>query len=172
MFGMDLPRSPILRELCISLRHRQYALATERSYLRWVTDFIRYHKFGSREDMLPGESLIERYLTHLAVDRHVAASTQNQAMNALVYLYKKVLKADLSDDISAVRSRKGARVPVVLSQREVRSVLLQLKGSGELPLRLLYGAGLRLSEAVRLRVHDVDFEYKTISVRNAKGNKD
>lgn len=122
--------------------------------------------------MLPGEPFIEGYLSHLAIDSNVAASTQNQAMNALVYFYKNVLSAELTGDINAIRSRREPRMPVVLGHSEIKAVMLYLGGAGALPARLLYGAGLRVTEACRLRVHDLDFEYRTIVVRNSKGNKD
>ncbi|GJM08339.1 MAG: integron integrase [Lysobacteraceae bacterium] len=169
---MDLPRSPILRELCLSLRARHYALSTERSYVSWVAKFIRYHKLTSRQDLLPGEALIESFLTHLAVDQKVAASTQNQAMNALVYFYKNVLNDKLDGVINGVRSNRDPRVPVVLSRREIQQVLSLLRGNAALPARLMYGAGLRLGEVIRLRIQEVDFDYRTIIVRNSKGNKD
>jgi len=115
---------------------------------------------------------IEDFLSYLAIQRNVAASTQNQAFNALLFLYKHVLEQPLDDKIEAVRSTKKRRIPVVLSQDEVKQVLTLLEGVPQLLVKLLYGSGLRISEAARLRVHDIDFEYKQITVRSGKGDKD
>jgi len=118
------------------------------------------------------EAKVEAFLTYLAVQRKVAISTQNQAMNALVFLYKRVLDKPLEKTVDAVRSTKNRKIPVVLTQDEVRQVITLLEGVPQLVVKLLYGSGLRVTEAVRLRVQDVDFEYKQITVRSGKGNKD
>ena len=115
---------------------------------------------------------IEDFLTYLAIERKVAASTQNQAMNALVFLYKQVLEIPLEKRIDAVRSTKNRKIPVVLSQQEVKQIITLLDGLPLLIVKLLYGSGLRITEGVRLRVQDIDFEYKQITVRSSKGNKD
>ena len=111
-------------------------------------------------------------MTHLAVHDNVAASTQNQALNALVFLYKRVLEVPLEGSIDAARSTRGPRVPVVLTREEVATLLPLIDGTAGLVVRLLYGSGLRITEAVRLRVADVDFGYKQVTVRSGKGNKD
>ncbi|CAC9599469.1 Integron integrase IntI2 [uncultured Gammaproteobacteria bacterium] len=117
------------------------------------------------------EQKVERFLTHLAIKQKVAPSTQNQALNALVFLYTKVLKQPL-EGVNAARSRKEPRIPVVMSKKEVAKVLALIDGTVGLIVRLLYAGGLRISEAVRLRVQDVDFEFKQIIVRDGKGKKD
>lgn len=119
-----------------------------------------------------GKSEIERFLSHLAVDRKVAASTQNQAMNAILFLYKQVLDIPVEDQIQAVRSKKPKRLPTVLSQLDVKRLMNEITGTNQLMAMLLYGCGLRLMECVRLRVMDVDFDNHLIVVRDGKGNKD
>jgi len=126
----------------------------------------------SREDLKNGEEKIEKFLTHLAVAENVAPSTQNQAMNALVFLYKKVLKQSLNEEINAVRAAKKTNVPVVLTRDEVRGIIPLLKGDAQLVVKLLYGSGLRIMEALRLRVHDIDYAMKQLTVRSGKGAKD
>jgi len=127
----------------------------------------------SREALLKaGAPEVEVFLTHLAEDGKVAASTQNQAMNALVFLYKRVLERPLEGRIDAARSSKEPHVPVVLTRKEVARILPMIEGQVGLVVQLLYGSGLRITEAVRLRVLDVDFGYKQITVRSGKGNKD
>ena len=126
----------------------------------------------SRDDLRHGEEKIEAFLTHLARDRQVAASTQNQAMNALVFLYKHVLRQPLSGEINADRARKQPRIPVVLTREETARVIALLSGVHQLIVKLLYGSGLRITECLRLRVQDVDLEMKALTVRNGKGDKD
>lgn len=118
------------------------------------------------------EAKIENFLSYLATERKVAGSTQNQAMNALVFLYKQVLNKPLEKRIDAIRSNKNRRIPVVLSPGEVKQILARLEGVPQLVVKLLYGSGLRITEAVRLRVQDIDFSYKQITVRSGKGDKD
>ncbi|MBF0230535.1 MAG: integron integrase [Desulfamplus sp.] len=126
----------------------------------------------SREDLNGGEAKIEQFLTHLAVKENVAPSTQNQAMNALVFLYKKVLKQPLEEKIDAVRAKEHRHLPVVMTQQEVANVITLIKGVPQLVVKLLYGSGLRMIEALRLRVHDIDYNLKEITVRSGKGDKD
>jgi integron integrase len=126
----------------------------------------------SREDLLPAEPKIESFLTHLAVEGNVATATQNQAMNALVFLYKRVLRQAMEAPINAVRADKKAHVPVVMTREEVASVISLLVGTPQLVVKLLYGSGLRIMEAVRLRVQDIDFQMKQLTVRAGKGGKD
>jgi len=128
---------------------------------------------SDRNALIPdAENKIEIFLTYLAIERKVASSTQNQAMNALVFLYKQVLEIPLDNKIDAFRSRKKCRIPEVLTQQEVKQIIILLDGVPQLVVKLLYGSGLRISEATRLRVHDIDFDYKQITVRSGKGNKD
>ena len=155
------------------MRRLHYSIHTERTYCARVKQFVRFHKLQSREALLAiGSVEIEAFSTSLAVERNVAASTQNQALNALVFLYKKVLEQPLEGRIDAARSTKEPRVPEVLTREEVAKLLPLIDGTAGMVVRLLYGSGLRITEAVRLRVQDVDFGYKQITVRSGKGNKD
>jgi integron integrase len=165
---MDKPR--LLDQVRDSLRLRHYSLRTEATYIQWIKRFILYHE--KRHPLEMGEQEITSFLTHLAVDKHVAPSTQNQALAAILFLYKEVLERELDwmDDI--VRAKRSVRIPEVLSPEQVRRLIDQLEGTHQLMARLLYGTGMRLMEAVRLRVRDVDFHYRQITVRNGKGNKD
>jgi len=126
----------------------------------------------SREDLSNGEKKIEAFLTDLAVRGNVSASTQNQAMNALVFLYKKALKLPLDDEINAVRAKKKVNVPVVMTTEETARVITLTTGTSQLVVKLMYGSGLRISEAIRLRVQDIDYDLKTTTVRSGKGAKD
>ena len=162
----------LLEEMRHILRRQGYAYKTELTYCDWVKRFIKFHSLQSREALLvDSESRVEQFLTHLAVHKKVAPSTQNQALNALVFLYSKVLNAPLKS-VSASRSRKEPRIPVVLTREEVAEVLTLVEGTTGLIIKLLYASGLRISEAVRLRVQDIDFGFKQITVRDGKGKKD
>lgn len=162
----------ILDEIRDFMRRHHYSIHTENAYCDWISRFIRFHKFQQRSDLLLEPELkAESFLTHLATDKNVAASTQNQAFNALVFLYSRVLERPL-EGVKATRSRREPRIPVVLTRDEVKQVLNFLEGTSELIVKLLYGGGLRISEAVRLRIQDIDFGYKQVTVRNGKGNKD
>jgi integron integrase len=127
---------------------------------------------GSREDLLPPEPKIEAFLTYLAVNKNVAPATQNLAMNALIFLYKRVLKLSMEGHINAVRADRKVNVPVVMTREEVAAVISLMNGTPQLVAKLLYGSGLRIMEAVRLRIQDVDFGMKQITVRSGKGDKD
>lgn len=152
------------------LRFYHYAMATEKSYVSWIKQFILFNDKRHPKDM--GKEDIERFLSHLAINRNVAASTQDQALNAIVFLYRHVLAAPIEDQIDSTRSKKPARLPTVLSQSEVSSLLMEMKGSNLLMAKLMYGCGLRLSETVRLRVQDIDFENNLLHVRYGKGGGD
>ena len=154
------------------MRLHHYSIHTERTYTDWIKRYVQYHRMNSREDLQDGERKIEQFLTHLAVECHVAPSTQNQAMNALVFFYKKVLKTPLGGEINAVRAKKKMNIPVVLTRDEVRQIIHLLQGPSQLIVKLLYGSGLRITEAVRLRVKDIDYQMKHITVRSGKGAKD
>ena len=154
------------------MRLHRYSIHTERTYLDWIRRFVLFHRMKSREDLQGGEAKIEAFLTDLAVNRNVAPATQNQAMNALVFLYKRVLEQPLDEKINAVRADKKVNLPVVLTREEVAKVIPLLEGANQLIVRLLYGSGLRIMEAVRLRVKDVEFAMKQITVRSGKGDKD
>ncbi|OHX37812.1 integrase [Methylomonas sp. LWB] len=155
------------------MRLKHYSLHTERSYSDWIKQFVKFHRMTDRQALFDdSEAKIEVFLSHLATQRKVASATQNQAMNALVFLYKHVLNKPLTKRIDAIRSKTHRDVPVVLSVDEVKQVLARLEGLPQLVVKLLYGSGLRISEAVRLRVQDIDFAYKQITVRSGKGDKD
>lgn len=154
------------------MRLRHYSIHTERSYCAWIRKFVHFHNMKSRDDLAGGEKKIESFLTHLAVHGDVTASTQNQAMNALVFLYRKVLKQNLGEGINAVRSNKKLNIPVVMAREETARVLSLMSGTPQLIAKLLYGSGLRISEAIRLRIKDIDCELKTLTVRSGKGDKD
>ena len=154
------------------MRVQHYSLHTERSYVDWIKRFVHFHGMERREDLEGGEAKIEAFLTDLAVRGRVAPATQNQAMNALVFLYKQVLRSNLDQRIDAVRAERKLNVPVVLTREEVARILPLVEGVSGLVVKLLYGSGLRIMEALRLRVKDVDFAMKQITVRSGKGDKD
>ena len=162
----------LLDEMRDLMRRRHYSIHTERAYRDWVRRYVRFHNMQSRDDLRPGEGKIEAFLTHLARDRQVATSTQNQAMNALVFLYKHVLEQPLSGEINADHARRKARIPVVLTREETARVIALMSGVHQLVVKLLYGSGLRITECLRLRVQDVDLEMNALTVRNGKGDKD
>lgn len=148
---------------------RHYARRTVTTYEQWVRLFLRFH--GLRHPREMGSSEVNAFLTHLAVERRVSPSTQNQALAALLFLYRNLLERDL-ELASVVRARSRQRLPVVLTTEEVRAVLQRLDGIAGLVAGLLYGSGLRLMEAVRLRVQDLDFSRRELTVRDGKGGKD
>lgn len=165
------PQEPrLLDQLRDLLRTRHYSIRTEEAYLGWVTRYIKFH--GLRHPAELGAPELEAFLTHLAVKRDVAASTQNQAASAILFLYREVLGLNLPWLDGVTRAKRPKRLPVVLTPEEVAAVLDALEGTTALMGRLLYGSGLRLMECVRLRVKDVDFRRGEILVREAKGNKD
>src|SRR6184192_2580069 len=167
--GADKPKKLLDRTRDV-LRLKHYSLRTERSYCDWIERFIRFHHLRHPSEM--GASEITEFLTHLARVGNVAASTQNQALSAILFLYQQVLKQDVSwiDDVE--RAKKPKRIPVVLTRDEVHKIFAHLHGMSRLMAGLLYGSGLRLMECVRLRVKDLDFELAQITVRDAKGGKD
>ena len=168
------PKSSLLDQTQRLIRAKHMSIRTERSYLNWIERFLRFHRERRGEWVHPSElsdADINAFLSHLAVEGNVAASTQNQALSAILFLFKKVLRRDVT--IDAVRAQRPERVPVVLSVEEVRQVLAQLPaGPMELIGGLAYGAGLRLMECCRLRVKDIDFQRMQITVRDGKGAKD
>ncbi len=162
----------LLDEVRDVMRLKHYSIHTERSYCDWIKRFVAYHKMSSRLDLKDGEQKIEQFLTHLAVKTNIAPATQNQAMNALVFLYKRVLKIPLTEEINAVRAPKRINIPVVMTRDEVRQVITLMEGVPQLIVKILYGSGLRVMETVRLRVQDIDYSMKQICVRSGKGAKD
>jgi len=160
----------LLDRVQYALRRKHYSYRTEQAYIQWIKRFILFHNKRHPKEM--GAPEIEAFLTHLAVEEHVAASTQNQALSALLFLYREVLGQELDISINAVRAKKPKRLPTVLTREEVQRVLAQLSGVHLLMAQLLYGSGLRLMECLRLRVKDLDFEQRQIIVRDGKGQKD
>lgn len=152
------------------IRVKHYSIRTETQYVQWAKRFILFH--GKRHPQEMGADEVEAFLTHLAVDGQVSASTQNQALSALLFLYKEVLAIDLPWLNNVVRAKQPQRLPVVLTRSEVREVLARMKGVYGLMANILYGTGMRLMECVRLRVKDVDFERNEILIRDGKGGKD
>jgi integron integrase len=152
------------------IRYKHYSLRTEESYVQWIRRFVLFH--GKRHPSEMGAPEVEAFLTSLAVEGNVAASTQNQARSALLFLYKEVLGSELPWLDNVEQAKKPRRLPVVLNEDEVRSVLASLDGVAWLAAALLYGAGLRLMECLRLRVQDIDFKRREILVRDGKGFKD
>ncbi|MGY8818959.1 MAG: integron integrase [Pseudomonadales bacterium] len=163
-------RPRLLDQVRDQIRLKHYSIRTERVYCEWAKRYIRFHKY--RHPLEMGAAEVEAFLSDLAVRRDVSASTQNQALAALLFLYKQVLKQELPWLGEVVRAKKPARLPVVLSIDEVQRILSQLDGDVGLIARLLYGGGLRLMEGVRLRVKDVDFSRNEIIIRDGKGQKD
>lgn len=162
--------SPFLQEVREAIRIRHYSIRTEETYVHWIKRYIFFH--GKRHPAEMGEREVAAFLSDLAVTRNVAPATQNQALNALVFLYKAVLDRPLGEFHGLVRARRAPRLPVVLTREEVAAVVGRLKGHYWLIACLQYGSGLRLMESVRLRVKDLDFEHRAIYVRNGKGGKD
>ncbi|MBW1730898.1 MAG: integron integrase [Deltaproteobacteria bacterium] len=152
------------------MRVKHYSIRTERAYIGWIKKFILFH--GKRHPREMGEPEVEAFLTWLATEGNVAKSTQNQAFNALIFLYREVLQAPLEGRINAVRPGKKQRLPVVLSKEETLRLLNAMSGVPQLMAKLLYGTGMRLMECLRLRVKDVDFELSEIRVRDGKGGTD
>lgn len=162
--------SKLLDQVRAVMRVRHYSYQTEQTYLKWIRRYIFFHNVRHPAEM--GAAELEAFLSHLAVEGEVAASTQNQALAALLFLYREVLKVDLPWLDGFAPAKKSAHVPVVLTKDEVRAILNQLKDTNWLIANLLYGAGLRLQEALRLRVKDIDFGFRQIVVRDGKGAKD
>jgi integron integrase len=165
------PREPrLLDRLRQEIRVRHYSIRTERSYVDWVRRFIVFH--GKRHPGEMGEQEVAAFLSHMAVERQVAAATQAQARSAILFLYKEVLKIQLPWLDEVVAAKTPRRLPMVLTVSEVRHLLDQMSGSAGLVAALLYGTGMRLLEGLRLRVKDVEFQRREITVRDGKGGKD
>jgi site-specific recombinase XerD len=166
------PKLKLLDQVREVMRLKHYSIHTERSYCDWIRRYIHFHRMKLREELgLSHTAKIEEFLSDLAVNGRVAASTQNQAFNALLFLYREVLHTEFGR-VEAVRADRPVRVPVVLTIQEVRQVLCAMRGTPQLVAKLLYGSGLRLMECLRLRVKDIDFEMRVLTVRDGKGAKD
>ncbi|MDO6477831.1 integron integrase [Alteromonas sp. 1_MG-2023] len=162
-------KSKFLREVYEFMLSRGYAKRTIETYLTWITDFIRYHNYARPREM--DAQHVESYLTYLAIQKQCAKSTQAIALNALLFLYNKYLDSPLPEDMSFLNSKRERKLPVVLTQSEVRALLGRVSAQHYLAVALLYGSGLRLMECVRLRTGDVDFDYKCLRVWFGKGGK-
>jgi integron integrase len=161
---------PLLERVRDKVRVKHYSIRTEHAYVDWVRRLVLFH--GKRHPLEMGAAEVEAFLTHLAVAGKVAASTQNQAKSALLFLYHEVLRVELPQLDGVTSAKRPERLPVVLTRDEVAAVIASMSGTNALLARLLYGAGLRLMECVRLRVKDVDFSRREILVRDGKGAKD
>jgi integron integrase len=168
--GQPSPPPRLLDELRARCRRRNYSVRTERAYAGWIRRFVLAN--DKRHPRELGVAEVEKFLTDLAVRGNVAASTQNQALSALLFLYREVLRMDLPWMENVTRAKRPQRLPVVLSRAEVERLLTMIDGEVWLMAALLYGSGMRLMECMRLRVKDVDFERRQITVRNGKGAKD
>ena len=165
------PKAKLLDQVRAVIRLKHYSIRTEQAYVQWTKQFIFFHQKRHPREM--GASEIQAFLTHLAVQKNVAASTQNQALNALVFLYREVLKMQPGEFGEFERAKRPAKIPVVLTKEETQRLLAGMKpGTLSLMARLLYGAGMRLMECLRLRIQDIDFEKNQIFIRDGKGQKD
>jgi integron integrase len=176
MSNTQIPTRPkLLDQVRDAIRRRNYSYRTEQSYVQWIKRFILFHKERSGQYIHPqdmGVSEIEAFLTWLAVERHVAASTQNQARSAILFLYDHVLHQPIATQLRPAQAKKPQRLPTVLTKDEIAAVFRRLSGIHLLMGQLLYGSGLRLMECLRLRIQDIDFNQRQIIVRNGKGAKD
>jgi integron integrase len=168
--SVAVTKPKLLDQVRQAVRLRHYSLRTEEAYTRWVRRYVEFH--GMRHPREMGAAQVSAFLSHLATRGRVAASTQNQALNALVFLYRHVLEQPLDTLDDLIRAKKPRRLPTVFTREEVDRTLAQLKGCNRLVASLLYGSGLRLLEALRLRVRDLDFAMAQLVVRDGKGRKD
>ncbi len=166
-----MPRHPrLLEKVREQIRVRHYSIRTERAYVGWIRRYVRFH--GKRHPRELGAAELEAFLSYLAIKRNVAPATQNQALNALMFLYRKVLEMEVPWLDKFVRAKRPGRLPVVLTRDECKRLLACLEGTSWLMASLMYGSGLRLMECSRLRVKDLDFAYRQVTVRDGKGSKD
>jgi integron integrase len=153
-----------------ALRTKHYSLRTEQTYKDWIKRYILFH--GKRHPKDLGAPEIQAFITHLAVEKNVAASTQNQALSAVLFLYRNVLQTGIDIPPGIIRARKSKTLPVVLTRQEALAVISKMSGAPQLMAKILYGGGLRLMECVRLRLKDIDFGNRQIIVRDGKGEDD
>jgi integron integrase len=170
MSTMEKPPKKLLDQVREAVRLKHYSIRTEESYVAWIKRYIFFHHKRHPNEM--GTPEIEAFLTHLAVAQKVAASTQNQALSALLFLYREVFRSRLDPPIDAVRAKKPKRLPTVLTKDEALKVIGGLSGLQQVMAKLLFGSGLRLMECVRLRIKDLDFAQRQIIVRDGKGIED
>lgn len=152
------------------MKLRHYAYNTEKTYREWIRRFLLYTRIKSPSTATPEH--VKRFLTYLAVERKVSASTQNQAFNALLFLYREVLGIEFGDFRNTIRAKQSTRIPVVLSKEEIKELFSHLSGIHALMLKLIYAGGMRLTECVRLRIKDLDFDNQTLVIRSGKGDRD
>lgn len=164
-----MANSPFLRHIAEEMYARRYAKRTIETYVKWVSSYIHFHQ--KRHPATMGDNEVEHYLNHLVNELDVAAGTQASALNALVFLYKEIIGRPLAVQLNFVRSQRQQKLPVVLNPDEVKRLLERVTIKQKLPASLLYSSGLRLMECVRLRVQDIDFDYKSVRVWNGKGGK-
>ncbi|MDI6697000.1 MAG: integron integrase [Anaerolineales bacterium] len=164
------PSKKLLDQVRDAIRLKHYSYRTEQVYVEWIMRFTLFH--GKRHPKDMGAEEIQAFLTHLAVEKHVAASTQNQALSAIRFLYRHVLNLDILISSDLIHAEKSKTLPVVLTHQEAMAVIRQMNGTPQLMAKLLYGSGLRLMECLRLRVKDIDFSNQQILVRDGKGEDD
>jgi integron integrase len=169
MSNAQKPRK-LMDQVRDKIRVKHCAKSTERTYVYWILQYILFH--NKRHPAQMGKPQIEAFLTHLAQNRCLSSSSQNQAFNAILFLYREVLRIHPGDDINAIRAKSYKRIPVVLSVDEVRAVIESLSGAFRLMTELLYGSGLRLNECLGLRIQDIDYQRKTVTIKDGKGRKD
>lgn len=162
-------KSPFLKSISRTMRLRGYALKTEKSYLHWIRYYIRFHRRRHPQEM--GRDEVIAFLDHLANERHVAVATQQIALNAVMFMYNKILYQPIKN-MNFVRASKHRRLPTVLNAGEVIEIIDELEGLHKLIVQMMYGSGLRVSEALGLRIQDIDFEKNSVTVFNGKGGKD
>ena len=162
-------KSPFIESIRRTMRLRGYAIKTEKSYLYWIRYFIRFHRMKHPQEM--GKHEVINFLDHLASDRNVTANTQRVALNSIVFMYSKILGKPLGD-MGFKNASRPRHLPTVLTAKEVGLILGELKGIHKLVVEVMYGSGLRVSEALGLRIQDINFEQSTVTIRNGKGNKD
>lgn len=167
---MEKPSLKLLDLVRQRIRLKGYSIRTEKAYVSWIKRYILFHDKRHPEDM--GKAEIEAFLSHLAMKLNVAPSTQNQAFNAILFLYNHVLQKDMPEDIDAFRAKKPQRLPTVMTREETMRVIRVMTGTHQMMGKIMYGSGLRVLECVRLRVKDVDFEMNQIVVRDGKGKVD
>ena len=166
---MNPQQSELLAQVKNKIRLLHYSYRTEEAYLKWIQKFFQFNNAKNPYNL--AEKEISQFLTHLAVKENVAAATQNQALSAILFLYKIVLPKELGK-IENIRAKKPRRVPVVLTKNEITRIFRHLSGTQKLIAGLMYGSGLRLMEALRIRVKDIDFGYNQMTIRDGKGQKD
>ncbi|EOK1082695.1 integron integrase [Proteus mirabilis] len=164
-----MAKSQFIESMRTELRTKHYSYATEKSYLHWVRTFIRFNDYKHPKDM--GNSEIERFLNHLAVNRQVSAATQNQALCAIIFMYRNVIKREINE-LAYSFTKRQKTIPTVLSTQEAMLIISNLSGKYRIIASLLFGAGLRINEALKLRIKDIDFHNKSIFIFRGKGNKD